>query len=87
MADSKLSELSSATGVGPTDLLYVVQNGVSKKISVSSLANSLSTANTLKLVLPVHASTSTAVQTTGSTIINSALNKIQWYDGTTWQTI
>ena len=87
MSDAKVSELSSATGVGPTDLLYVVQAGVSKKLSVSSLANSLSTANTLKLVLPVHASTSTAVQTTGSTIINSALNKIQWYDGTTWQTI
>lgn len=87
MADAKLSELGTATGASPSDLLYVVQSGVSKKISVSSLANSLSTANTLKLVLPVHASTSTAVQTTGSTIINSALNKIQWWDGTTWQTI
>lgn len=87
MSDAKLSELSTATGASPSDLLYVVQAGVSKKISVSSLADSLSTANTLKLVLPVYAGTSTAVQTTGSTIINSALNKIQWYDGTSWRTI
>lgn len=43
MADSKLTELSSATGAGTSDLLYIVQNSSSKKIAVSSLALSLST--------------------------------------------
>lgn len=87
MADSKLSELALATGAGPADLLYVVQGGVSKRIPVSSLVNTMSTSFTTKLVLPVMASTSTAVATTGSTIINSTLNKIQWYNGATWNTI
>jgi hypothetical protein len=87
MADSKLSELALATGAGPADLLYVVQGGISKRISVSSLVNTMSTSFTTKLVLPVMASTSTAVATTGSTIINSTLNKIQWYNGATWNTI
>lgn len=41
MADQKLTELASITAVGPLDLLYVVQNGVSKKITVSSLLSSL----------------------------------------------
>ncbi len=41
MADQKLSDLASITTVGPSDLLYVVQNGVSKKITVGSLLASL----------------------------------------------
>jgi hypothetical protein len=41
MADQKLTELNSITTVGPLDLLYVVQNGVSKKITVGSLLSSL----------------------------------------------
>lgn len=84
MADQKLSELSLATGVGPTDLLYVVQGGVSKKISVTSLAKTL---NSSVLVLPVLPDTSTAVVTTGSTIINTSINRIQWWNGTSWTTI
>lgn len=37
MADSRLSDLAAATTLGPNDLVYVVQNGVSKKMTVSSL--------------------------------------------------
>jgi len=40
MADQKLSELTAATTLGPADLVYVVQNGVSKRMTVSSLLNS-----------------------------------------------
>lgn len=84
MADQKLSELTYATGANPSDLLYVVQGGQSKKIAVSSLAKTL---NSTVLVLPVLSSTSNAVVTTGSTIINSSINAIQWYDGATWHTL
>ena len=41
MADSKLSELTYATGAVSSDLLYVVHGGVSKKISASSLTASI----------------------------------------------
>ena len=87
MADQKLSELSSATGAGSTDLFYVVQGDTSKKITLTNLALSLSTSMTQRFVLPVYTSTTQATATTGSVIINSALNKIQWYDGATWNTI
>lgn len=36
MADSKVSELTSATSVGGSDLLYLVQSGTSKKIPAST---------------------------------------------------
>lgn len=36
MADSKVSELTSATSVGGSDLLYLVQSGTSKKIAAST---------------------------------------------------
>lgn len=35
MADSKVSELTSATSVGGSDLLYLVQSNTSKKITAS----------------------------------------------------
>lgn len=51
MADSKLSELTSAGSIGSSDLLYLVQGGASKKISfgalVTSVGNILATTSTL----------------------------------------
>ena len=87
MADSKLSELTYATGAVSSDLLYVVQGTTSKKLSFSSLALSLSTAMTSRFVLPVLTSTSNAVATTGSTFIHSVENKLYWYTGTSWTTL
>jgi hypothetical protein len=87
MADQKLSELTFATGAVSSDLLYVVQGNTSKKISVSSLTRSLSTAFTTVLVLPVYTTSTVAVAVTGSTIINTTLNAFQWYNGTSWVTI
>jgi hypothetical protein len=37
MADSKVSELTSATSVGGSDLLYVVQSNTSKKVTAATL--------------------------------------------------
>ena len=37
MADSKLSELTSATSVGGSDSLYLVQSNTSKKVTASTL--------------------------------------------------
>jgi hypothetical protein len=87
MADSKLSELTLATGAVSSDLLYVVQGATSKKIAVSSLARSLSTAMTTVFVLPVLTSTSNAVSTTGSVFIHSVENVVKWYNGTSWNNI
>lgn len=41
MADQKLSELSAATGASSSDSLYIVQSGVSKRITAQNLASSL----------------------------------------------
>jgi hypothetical protein len=41
MADSKVSELTSATSVGGSDLLYLVQSNTSKKLSASTLFQNL----------------------------------------------
>jgi hypothetical protein len=87
MADSKLSELTYATGAVSSDLLYVVQGATSKKIAVSSLARSLSTAMTTVFVLPVLTSTSNAVSTTGSVFIHSVENVVKYYTGTAWNNI
>ena len=37
MADSKVSELTTATSLGVSDLLYVVQSNTSKKITAATL--------------------------------------------------
>ena len=37
MADSKISELTSATSIGVSDLLYVVQSNTSKKLTTAVL--------------------------------------------------
>jgi len=37
MADSKISELTSATSIGVSDLLYVVQSNTSKKVTTGTL--------------------------------------------------
>lgn len=37
MADSKVSELTSATSVGGSDLLYLVQSNTSKKVTAATL--------------------------------------------------
>lgn len=57
MADQKLSELTLATTVGQSDLLYVVQAGASKRVAVSSVASSV--ASTIVLASPPATSTST----------------------------
>lgn len=41
MADQKLSELAATTAVGPTDLLYVVSGGISRRVTWSSLLSSV----------------------------------------------
>lgn len=43
MASSKLSELTVATGATSSDLLYIVQSGSGKRISFTSLVNSIRT--------------------------------------------
>lgn len=65
MADSKLSELVSATGVGPSDLLYVVQGNSSKKVAVSSLAQSLATSIATVNIAAGTVSTSTSAGSVG----------------------
>jgi hypothetical protein len=42
MADSKVSELTSATSAGGSDVLYLVQSSTSKKITVSNFFANIS---------------------------------------------
>lgn len=41
MADSKVTDLTAATSVNPADVLYLVQSGSDKKLSVSTLLANL----------------------------------------------
>lgn len=41
MADTKVSELTAATSIGGSDLLYLVQSNSSKKIAFSTIAQNL----------------------------------------------
>ena len=45
MADSKVSDLTAASSASSSDLLYLVQSGTSKKITVANLLNSAANAN------------------------------------------
>jgi len=47
MADSKVSELTSATSVGGSDLLYLVQSNTSKKVTADVLFDNIAN-STLK---------------------------------------
>ena len=47
MADSKVSELTSATSVGGSDFLYLVQSNTSKKVTASTLFGNIAN-STLK---------------------------------------
>lgn len=42
MADSKVSELASATSAGGSDVLYLVQSNTSKKITIANLFGDIS---------------------------------------------
>lgn len=79
MADQKLSELAAITSVTNDDLLYIVRSGVSKRITVSSLAATVKipklvaatdTSVTLTLVATVP-ETSTSTGTTGQITYDS----------------
>jgi hypothetical protein len=80
MADQKLSELAVLTSVSNDDLLYIVRSGVSKRITVSSVASTINvpklvaasnTSVSLTLVATVP-STSTSTGTTGQLAYDSA---------------
>lgn len=80
MADQKLSELAALTSVSNDDLLYIVRSGVSKRITVSSVAASIKipklvaatdTSVSLTLVATVPA-TSTSTGTTGQLAYDSS---------------
>ena len=61
MADSKVSELTTATSVGGSDLIYVVQSNTSKKATVSTLF-----ANAANVVLKDVVSLDTTAQSLAS---------------------
>ena len=72
MADAKLSELTVALGAGPSDLHYLVQNNVSKRISTSSLALSLSTSIATLNITSGTVATATSTGTIGQVKYNGS---------------
>jgi hypothetical protein len=63
MADSKLTELTATTVVYATDQLYLVQGGVSKRITLANLINNLPSAI---------GQSSTTLSISGSSTVTSA---------------
>lgn len=62
MADSKVSELTSATSVGVADLLYVIQSNTSKKVTAATLF-----ANAANVTLKGNINLDSSVQSIAST--------------------
>jgi hypothetical protein len=56
--NSKLSELNTATGLGPADMLYVVQDGESKKVSQTDLMSATYTQSEVNSLLSGKANSS-----------------------------
>ena len=87
MADSKLSELTTANGASSSDLLYVVQGATSKKIAVSSLASSIIniaattsiTLNILKIDDGVHEKFQALADATGTVTHNCSAGHIFYH--------
>lgn len=65
MADQKLSELAATTTVGPTDLLYVVSGGISRRITWSSLLSSISAPMTQGGVVTTESGSSNVISVVG----------------------
>lgn len=67
MADSKVSELTSATSIGVSDYFYVVQNGSSKKATAATVF-----ANAANVTLKGNINLDSSVQliTTGGTAVD-----------------
>lgn len=61
MADTKVSEKTSATGTNSADYLYLIQNGISKKITVADFFGAV----------PVEASFAQKVKLSGNTLTNT----------------
>jgi len=61
MADSKVSELTSATSVGVSDLFYVVQSDTSKKVTAATMF-----ANAANVTLKGNINLDSSVQTINS---------------------
>ena len=68
MADSKVSELTSATSVGVADFLYLVQSDTSKKVTAATLF-----ANAANVTLKGNINLDTTVQTISSSGTSIAL--------------
>jgi hypothetical protein len=73
MADQKLSELSDATSASTSDLVYIVSNGLSKKITVGAFARSSHEMASLN---------SGIVYLIGSSTVTSAgtSNSVSWFN-------
>lgn len=70
MADSKVSELTAATSVGGSDILYLVQSNTSKKLPISTLfANAANV--TLKGTVSLGSSSQTLTFPTGVDLANA----------------
>lgn len=67
MADTKVSELTTATSTGGSDLLYLVQSNTSKKVTLATL---FANASNVSLKGNVNLDTSVQTLTTPGTIDN-----------------
>jgi hypothetical protein len=87
MADQKLSELSAATGASSSDSLYIVQSGVSKRITAQNLASSVInlaattsiTLNILKIDDGVHEKFQALADATGTVTHDCSLGHIFYH--------
>jgi hypothetical protein len=93
MAKLKVSEVQRATTANYGDLLYLVQSGLSKAITVGNLFDGINgnvsvigrlTTNTLVLHNYTYAQANALPVANGTIIYNSSIHKVQAYAGGIW---
>jgi len=93
MAKLKVSEVQRATTANYADLLYLVQSGLSKAITVGNLFGGINgnvliagklTTNTIQLNNYTYAQANALPVANGTIIYNSSIHKVQAFAGGIW---
>lgn len=93
MAKLKVSEVQRATTANYGDLLYLVQSGLSKAITIGNLFGGINgnvliagklTTNTIQLNNYTYAQANALPVANGTIIYNSSIHKVQAYAGGIW---
>ena len=86
MANTTIPNLPAAISLSGTEVVEIVQSGVSRRATVAQISN---VPSTTPVIFPSYTTTQKNALSTsvGSVVYDSTLNKLSLYTPTGWQTI